>query len=428
MTLIEHGKCEIEHLNDQGLGISRNSHGKIELPYVLPGEIVAFERHRYRGKTDFILKEVICESLSRIVPVCQYFSACGGCSLQHIHADDYIKFKASLIENLLVKHQITTRVNPLILIPFGVRRRANLKVLKKNDQVYLGFQRVRSHQIINIDECPAILKNMSNLLKPLKQLCLQIFENHQKAEIHLSQAANGMHILFNAKACITLTDAQNQELENFAISNEVIQIVFESEKSKKIIYQSKFPYVEFDGKKVEIEADSFLQTSTHSDIIFKDLILKFFASDDQPPAVKIVDLFCGRGTFTLPLTKYFTVNGFESEPCAITALSDSIKKYNLPATVHARDLFAKPLSSEELDKFSYAVINPPRVGAKAQIEELAKSNIEKIAYISCNPQSFIKDAEKLTCGGYKLIEVTPIDQFPMTAHLEIVATFVKTTP
>lgn len=427
MTLIEHGKCKIEQLTDQGIGVSRNQNGKIELPYVLPGEIVEFERHKYRGKTDFILKGIIYESPARIVPVCQYFSACGGCSLQHMRTDEYVKFKTSLIENLLVEHQITTRVKPLIAIPFGVRRRANLKVLKKNDQVYLGFNRARSHQIINIDECPAILKNMANLLKPLKQLCLQIFENHQKAEIYLSQAANGTHILFNTKDCIILTDAQNQELKDFAIDNEVIQITFESERSKKIIYQSKSPHVEFDGKQVAIEADSFLQTASQSDIIFKDLILEFFASVDKPPTAIIADLFCGRGTFTIPLTKYFSVDGFESEPTAIAALSDSIKTYNLPATVHNRDLFANPLSSEELDKFSYAVINPPRVGAKAQVEELAKSSVEKIAYISCNPQSFVKDAEILIRGGYELLEVTPVDQFPMTAHLEIVATFLRTT-
>jgi len=427
MTLIEHGKCKIEHLNDQGLGVSRNQNGKIELPYVLPGEIVEFERHKYRGKTDFILKGVIYESPARIAPVCQYFKACGGCSLQHMRTDEYVKFKTSLIENLLIEHQITTRVNPLIAIPFGVRRRANLKVLKKNDQVYLGFHRARSHQIINIDECPAILKNMSNLLKPFKPLYLQIFENHQKAEIYLSQAANGTHILFNTKDCITLTDAQNQKLKNFATDNEVIQIIFESEKSKKIIYQSKSPHVEFDGKQVTIEADSFLQTATQSDVIFKNLILEFFASADQTPTAIIADLFCGRGTFTIPLTKYFSVDCFESEPAAIAALSDSIKTYNLPATVHNRDLFANPLSSEELDKFSYAVINPPRVGAKAQVEELAKSSVEKIAYISCNPQSFVKDAEILIRGGYELLEVTPVDQFPMTTHLEIVATFLRTT-
>lgn len=98
----------------------------------------------------------------------------------------------------------------------------------------------------------------------------------------------------------------------------------------------------------------------------------------------------------------------------------------MSASIEHRDLFTDPVSAGDLNSYDYAVINPPRVGAKAQVEELAKSSIEKIAYISCKPQSFISDAQILIDGGYNLTEITPVDQFPMTAHLEIVATFLKT--
>lgn len=427
MTVIEQGKCKIERLNAEGLGVSRSLKGVIELPYTLPGEIVEFERHKYRGKTNCILRGIAQESPSRIKPQCRYFGACGGCSLQHLQADEYKKFKTNLIQNLLDEAQISTTLKPIILIPFGCRRKANLKVLKKNDHIYLGFHRFHSHQIINIEECPAILKNLSKLIKPLKQLCNLILTNSQKAEIYLSQAVNGAHISIVTASYVPLTSFQLKKLAEFAADNQIIQIIFENEKSKEVVYHQSLPVVEFDDKKVDIEANSFLQTSTYSDVIFKDLILNFFTQTKEITNKTVVDLFCGRGTFTLALTKYFKVSGFESDSTATAALGRSIKAYNLTADINERDLFVSPLLEKELNKFDYVVINPPRVGAKAQCQELAKSNIKKIAYISCNPQSFIKDMRILIHGGYSLIEVTPVDQFPMTAHLELVATFQKET-
>lgn len=425
MTIIEYGKCKIERLNEDGLGISRTFGGLVELPYILPGEIVEFERHKYRGRTNCILKKITQESPARITPICKYFSICGGCSLQHLRFDEYIEFKTGLIQNLLNQAQILTTLKPLITIPFGNRRRVNLKVLKKNNYIYLGFYRFRSHQIINIDECPVILKNLSELIIPLKQLCDLVLIDRQKAELLLNQASNGVHAAFIRKDYISLTDTQTKELISFAENNKIIQIIFESEKSKRIIYQSEQPFIVFDDKKIDIEAGSFLQTSTQSDIIFKELVLNFFSEHGENSSITVVDMFCGRGTFTIPLTKYFNVKAFESDFAAVAALDYAIKTYDLPATAVCRNLFTNPISKDDLDNFDYVVINPPRVGASAQCQELALSNIKKIAYISCNPQSFISDAKILIDGGYDLLEVTPVDQFPMTAHIEIVAIFQK---
>jgi 23S rRNA (uracil1939-C5)-methyltransferase len=425
MTIIEQGKCKIKHLNTEGLGVSHTKGGAVELPYTLPGEIIEFERHKYRGKINCILKKTVHESRERILPVCKYFGACGGCSLQHMQGEDYVKFKINLIESLLEQAQITTTLKPFIAVPFGNRRRASLKVLKKNDNIYLGFHRARSHQIINIDECPAILKNLSELLIPLKQLCYLILENSQKVELLLCQAANGVHLQLITKDCISLSVAQAGELAKFAVDNNIIQVVTQTDKFKEIIYQSSKPYVEFDDKMVEIEPSSFLQTSKLSDTIFKDLVLDFLGRVTHTKPKIVIDLFCGRGTFALPLAKYFNVEGFESDLSSVQALNKTISTYNLSANAKCHDLFTNPVLTESLNLYDYAVINPPRVGAQAQCSELAKSNIEKVAYISCKPQSFVSDAQILIDGGYALTAITPVDQFPMTSHLEIVASFEK---
>ena len=90
------------------------------------------------------------------------------------------------------------------------------------------------------------------------------------------------------------------------------------------------------------------------------------------------------------------------------------------------DLFTNPLSTEELRPYRFAVINPPRAGALEQIKALAHSECERVVYISCNPESFARDAAILKNGGYNLLEVTPVDQFYWSSHLEVVGVFVST--
>lgn len=210
-------------------------------------------------------------------------------------------------------------------------------------------------------------------------------------------------------------------IANFANEYGIIKVVLRYRKIVNLLYEAAEPYILFDDVAVAIEADSFIQSSFLSDQILTDLVLKY--AETSKANNNAIDLFCGRGTYTLPLSRQFAVDGFELDSKAIAALEKAALQANRPIKVASRNLLTTPVSKLELEKYSLAVINPPRTGSKLQCIELAASSIGKIIYISCNPTTFAEDAKLLCQGGYQLKEITPVDQFYWSPHLEVVGLF-----
>jgi 23S rRNA (uracil1939-C5)-methyltransferase len=144
-------------------------------------------------------------------------------------------------------------------------------------------------------------------------------------------------------------------------------------------------------------------------------------------ARRVADLFCGSGTFALPLSKRATVHAVESEPAALESLGKAWRTAGgngqrvKPLTTEKRDLFLRPLLAKDLNAYDAVVIDPPRAGAEAQMAQLAKSTVKRIAAVSCNPVTLARDLKILGQGGFKVLSVTPIDQFLFTPHVEVVA-------
>jgi 23S rRNA (uracil1939-C5)-methyltransferase len=421
MTLIEEAKCTIKYINDNGLGVSSTELGEVELAYSLPGEIVRFERHQYRRTKNCLLKEIEVKSEMRASPPCKYFRACGGCLLQHLNIDLYNDFKFNLVTSHLHKNNIDTVVNPVITVPFGNRRRANLEGIKKHDQLFLGFHRFHSNQIINIDNCMALSPELSTILPSLKNILELVLDNKQKIQIFITKTDNGIDCSFTIQEHKSLNETQREILYKFAKANNIIRLAFRHRKNIDIIYEIEKPFVKFGDIEVEIDAYCFLQASSMSDKILSDLIIEFFYTMNELSEIQVVDLFCGRGTYSLPLSSSYKVHGFESDKLSI----DALRKANNDINLYVRDLFLHPLTNSELINYDYAVINPPRAGAEAQSVYLAISNIKKICYISCNPKTFARDAAILTANNYKLTSVTPVDQFYYSPHMELVGFFEK---
>lgn len=144
-------------------------------------------------------------------------------------------------------------------------------------------------------------------------------------------------------------------------------------------------------------------------------------------ARRIVDLFSGCGTFTLPLAANAAVDAFDSDANAIAALDAASRNPSLahPVRAERRNLFERPLSAPELKPYDAAIFDPPRAGARAQAAHLAQSAISVVVGVSCNPASFARDAATLCAGGYVLKQVTPVDQFVYSPHVELVGVFMK---
>ncbi len=421
MTIIEEGLCKIQSINDEGLGVGKTSLGSVELPYSLPGELVSFERHKYRRATNCVLKEIVEYSEHRTKPPCKYFGACGGCLLQHMDGPTYYDFKYNVILKSLTQNNITTKINPIITVPPSNRRRANLEAIKKDGQVFLGFHRFHSHQIINIDSCLALIPELSNLLMPFKEALNKILDNRQKAQIFVTKAYNGIDFTITIQEQKILSAYQREILSSFAEDHNITRFTFRHRRSVDIIREIAKPFVLFDNIEVEIDAYCFLQSSSLSDDILSKLVLNFFK--ENADNARIADLFCGRGTYSLPLSGYFKVDGFESDKLAVAALLTAAQRAGREINLELRDLFNAPLTKLELDNYSYLVVNPPRAGAENQCHNLAQANIKKICYVSCNPKTFARDAKILMSGNYELTGVTPVNQFYWSPHLEIVGFF-----
>jgi 23S rRNA (uracil1939-C5)-methyltransferase len=186
-----------------------------------------------------------------------------------------------------------------------------------------------------------------------------------------------------------------------------------------LVAQNAEPFIEIGKAKVPLPPGSFLQPTQKGEETLATLVLQAAGKARQ-----VADLFCGIGTFALRLAEAARVTAMDSEAAMIAALKRGAAMPGLkPIDAMARDLYRRPVSAQELSVFDLAVLDPPRQGAEAQAREFAKSKLQKVVYVSCNPASFARDAKIMTSGGLKLNKVTPVDQFRYSAHVELVGVF-----
>ncbi len=418
---ITNGQTTVFSLNSDGEGIAFDDDGKnIHIPFVLPGEKVKFECHTFKKKKKYWAVERLTTNHDRIDPVCKHFTQCGGCMLQHMSPSMYREFKQAQITNALNKHGLDPYVvDGITVLPFGKRRRANLDAIRKENDIFLGFHRFRSHQIINVFECHAMDPALTRLLAPLREALLVVLEPFQKAKLFFTLSHVGVDVSLEVQGVATLDDEKRDALKSFAESMDVARFTFRYRKTHDVIYQRANPVVQFSGIDVAVDAYSFLQATVEADQHLADYVL----AELLPDATHIADLFCGRGTLSLPLATRAPVFGYEFDRAALSALQTASASAQHSIHLHLRDLFTSPLGRDELSRFDVLVIDPPRAGAEAQSQLMATSNAKQIIYVSCNPETFARDARILTDGNFTLKKVHGVDQFAWSPHIEVIGIF-----
>lgn len=323
--------------------------------------------------------------------LCPYFGRCGGCLYQDIPFNDYLEKKKNFILSAFQHMGIEAPILPIKTIPFGLRRRATF-AFRKN---IIGFNGHKSHQIIPLDKCPALTPALSHILIPLKELILQL---HTSGDIYVLDTIYGidMHIK-TGKNQPTLME--REILADFAHKNNIVRLLFNQE---PILQKEPIPFL----------PDVFFQPSELGEKTLIEIVLENIENEKI-----IFDLFCGTGTFTKPLIqKGIKTIGYDSQEDSISCLGiNGIK----------RDLFRNPLLAEELNQANAIIMDPPRAGAQAQTEQLAKSTVNKIIMVSCNPITAARDIQKLIHSGWNLEKIIPVDQFIYSNHIEIVCILKK---
>ncbi|MFN7710372.1 MAG: class I SAM-dependent RNA methyltransferase [Holosporales bacterium] len=354
--------------------------------------------------------------------LCPHLSECGGCQLQHLDHSAYIKAKEDLLSIALEAHSIscTNRLQLQTFTP-AARRRVQFKAERQEGQIALGFYARRSHTLVDIQTCLVVEPLIRDFLEPLRDGMRHILQENQKAEIHVLAADEGLdvHILASNKS--EMNARHNTALLLWAEAQSGLARL---RVNQHLIFLRHAPHLSFADVKVAVDASSFLQASAESEAYMVDTCLKAILQHCPKPK-RLVDLFCGRGTFSLPLAKLAAVMAYESEEEALKALTKVAHHAQHKLTVHRRNLLKEPLTPLELREASAVIMDPPRSGALAQARNLANSDVPCIVSISCDPQTFARDAAILCAGGYTLIQVQGIDQFHWSTHLEVMGVFIK---
>jgi len=421
---------EIASLGARGDGIAELNGQPVFVPYTLPGErvrvrIVPARRGRSDGRLRARVSEIIKPSAERITPACPHFGACGGCALQHFAPRPAARWKHALVVEALARCGLPAdTVRPVIAIAPGARRRADLTAIRRRNDVILGFNARESHRVIDVTACPVLKPEITRLLPPLRALLAELLATSERAEIIVNAAETGIDLLLVSDAEIEA--GGYQAISEFAERYDLARVSRRHGKSgaPETIAQRRAPMALFGGTPVALPPGAFLQASAEGEAALLSSVI-----DIAGEARRIADLYCGCGTFTLPLAALTLagrpkVEGFDGNASAVAALSDAAKAARIPQlSAERRDLERRPLAPNELDNFEFVVFDPPRSGAKAQALTLARSRVPRIAAVSCNPGTFARDAQILTAGGYRLDWVQPIDQFPWTPHVELAASF-----
>ncbi len=405
-------RLSISRMGAQGDGIADTPDGPVFVPFTLPGETVNAARAGNRAESVAIVEA----SPERVEPACRHFGECGGCALQHWQADKYGAWKRSLVVQALAGRGIDVEVEDLVMCAPATRRRAVFSARRIEGAITVGFNQALSNRIIGITECPVLDPRIVSALPALRDLAEIVITANAAGHVTVTLTEAGLDIAFADSG--KLSEAARKGVVRFAMHTGLARVSVGGE----IIVEPVKPQILFDGAAVVPPPGAFLQAVAQAEQVMAERVLAHVGK-----AKRTADLFAGCGTFALRLARRTEVLAFESDAPSVAALDRGYR--GTPGlkrvTAQRRDLFQLPLLPRELIGLDAIVFDPPRAGAEAQCRHLAKSDVPKVAAVSCNPVTLARDLEILLAGGYHVKSVLPVDQFLWSPHVEAVALLEK---
>lgn len=397
----------VERLGAKGDGVTARGGEAVYVPFGLPGE---------RWLVGPAKATRLSDSPDRAEPVCRHFLRCGGCLAQHMSPTLYRDWKRGLVVEMFRHRGIDAEVAPLVVVDAASRRRAFLGVERRGADVIIGFREEGQHTLVDLAECPVLDPLIVAAVPGLRAMARRVMVDRAGGRLVVTKLDHGLDVSFD-NGRKNLSPHEKAEVGALAQKMGLTRLVVGGE----LIVAAGRPVVTIGGVEVEIEPGIFLQAVPQAERLLADLCVAALLKSAKTAA----DLFSGVGTLTLPMARRASVTAYDSDKRAIAALSGAVRHAQglKPVTALVRDLFRDPLSVRELAAFDAVVLDPPRAGAAAQAERLAKSKVPLVIAVSCNPATLARDARCLIDGGYRMGPVTPIDQFLYSAHVEAVAVF-----
>lgn len=350
-------------------------------------------------------------------PACLHFPACGGCELQHIDDASYADFVAARVVGALAGQGIAagTLLQPHISPP-RTRRRASLRAIRQGGKVAIGFAEAGSHRLIDLAMCDVLDPRLFALLQPLRTLLTSLLPDRRSAHARMSITDQGIDLVLEGVAVEGL--AADENLRDFAAAQGLARLTIDEGHGGETRWEPEPVTVSFGGVAVGFPPFAFLQATPDGEAALVEA-----ARAALPPQGAVADLFCGLGTFALGVGEGRPVYAAEAARDLILSLKSAAGRSQRKLAADHRDLFRRPLTPQELNRFAAIIIDPPRAGAREQVAQIAASSVATVAYVSCNPASFARDAAHMIAGGYVLESVKPVGQFRWSTHVELAGVF-----
>jgi len=371
-----------------------------------------------------------------IQAACTHFGRCGGCQLQQLDEESLAAFVEGRVANASASQELGAEtISAPYLSPPGARRRVSLRAESSGGRIVIGFREAKSHRLVELDECPVMAPELFAVLGPLRKLLIMMGKaapakkggkpgksaRHQQArmaaDIEMTLTDQGVDL--GVKGLTAEGLAATEAMLDFSREHGLARLTMDGGYGFETVWEPVPVTVKLGGVHVPFPPGSFLQATVDGEEALVEAARGWLQG-----AATVADLFSGLGTFALALAGPQTkVLAAEAARDAHLACKSAADRAQLPVFSAHRDLFRNPLQPDELSKFEAVLLDPPRAGAREQVECIAGSTVNRVVYISCNPSSWSRDAARLIEAGFRLVELRPVGQFRWSTHVELASYF-----
>lgn len=364
------------------------------------------------------LIRVLQPSQARAIPPCPHYDSCGGCSLQHLSQAAYQEFKQMIMARAIhAAGYAMPEGAHITFLPHNTRRRVRFTIKIQKGKRLLALNDANSHELTAIDSCLILKDKLQSRLQQIETFLQNIHESVKIQTLSLTDTPQGIDmVLGTSKEYADKIFVPLEPLQQHGVAR--ISLVMQKQ-PPRTLYQWSDPTVVIKETQVPLPPTAFLQVSDEGQAALTRYVL-----EASSQAKHVLDLFCGLGTYSLPVSKYASVFAVDNDENAINALSQ-LTAENAKIRVMQRDLFKNPLKSDDIYQYDTVILNPPRAGAQKQMQAITAAACKNIIMVSCNPASFARDAKILKQAGYELVGLQGVDQFVYSTHLELAAKFKK---
>jgi 23S rRNA (uracil1939-C5)-methyltransferase len=425
-------EVEIESLTHEGRGLAHFDGKAVFVDGALPGERVRFRYTRVRRRhEEGLAVEVLEASPERVSPRCPHFGVCGGCSLQHLESGAQVRVKQETLADVFArigKVQPEHWLPPLTADPWGYRRKARLGVkhVEKKGRTLVGFRERGSSFLADLSRCEVLHPAVGDRLGVLAVTVDRLSIRDQVPQIEVAMGEGPCVLVFR---CMAPPSAADLGVLQGLADDQGFHVYLQEggpDSIRPLPGQGIDLHYELPRHRVRIgfEPTDFTQVNLELNRLMVDQALELL---DPQPDESVLDLFCGLGNFSLPLARRAReVLGVEADAALVARAAENARANGIDnARFATADLYGEldgqPWTRE---RFTKALLDPPRSGALQVLDWLPRLGVERILYVSCYPTTLARDADRLVNGlGYRLRSAGVMDMFPHTAHLESMALF-----